>query len=397
MVCHGTGVRNHSFASMLELVRSKIKEFGLPCRVHPCLWGDALGIDFEGLSLPEPPQLSAAERQEALRWQYLEVDPLFELRLWCTPAAPVSKFVLGRVNAGKRLWAAVIEPYLAGEGARDELWALLKKNGVLPLFRPAWEEVVSTGLPKEAFAAAEDESSAVARVFAGAVAAQMIHDAASASPMTIVSVPLAQKIVERLLFDWEQVQKGLVGDLLLKFFGGATRAVVRPLRTQTSCAIAPALGDVLRYQGVGAQIRELIHRELAGLSGDVFVLGHSLGGIACFEMMVEARGAGQDALPQVKGLITAGSQAPLLYEFDALQTVRLESPRQVDPLPKSFPPWLNLYDQNDVLSYRASRLFPRAKDVQVDCLLPPLQAHSAYWTLDITWRSVGSFMAECRG
>ena len=67
--------------------------------------------------------------------------------------------------------------------------------------------------------------------------------------------------------------------------------------------------------------------------------------------MVEARCDGADRLGSVKGLITAGSQAPLLYEFDALQTLH-----KGKPLPVGFPKRLNLDDENDLLSYRADRV-----------------------------------------
>ena len=76
---------------------------------------------------------------------------------------------------------------------------------------------------------------------------------------------------------------------------------------------------------------------------------HSLGGVACVDLLVEA------ALPQVELLVTVGSQAPFFYEIDALQSLRFGV-----PLPEHFPRWLNVYDLRDFLSYVAAGVFAGA-------------------------------------
>src|ERR1700733_8028298 len=91
--------------------------------------------------------------------------------------------------------------------------------------------------------------------------------------------------------------------LFLRFFGSATQTIVRPLRARASRAIAPAIGDILHYQAMGKQIRDLIRKKIESIPGDIFILAHSLGGIACFELMVEARRDGANELSAVKGLI----------------------------------------------------------------------------------------------
>jgi len=379
---HGTGVRSSSYAETLHQIRLKVREFKLPCEVKLCPWGEALGIDFEGLSLPEPPPRSPEDEAQALRWQYLQVDPLFDLRLWCTPAAENPRMVLGEASAAQTVWDETISRYTAPSNKRVELSALLENNQIDGFLLPAWNKVVDTQLPERAFKTAGEEGPSVARAFAEAVVAQMIHDAAAADPPVAIPPPLGNKIVNLMIFDWEQERMGL-RDLLLKIFGSATKTIVRPIRAGASRAIAPAIGDILNYQAVGKDLRKVIQQEAASIPGDVFLLSHSLGGIACFETMVQARQAGGDGLGNVKGLITLGSQAPLLYEFDALQTLK-----KGKPLPAGFPPWLNVYDENDLLSYRADRLFHGNYDFQVDSMLPPLEAHSAYWKLDRTWDAI---------
>jgi hypothetical protein len=297
----------------------------------------------------------------------------------------------GRKNAANVVWDDVVSKYIGEYQRRVALIELLRHNQVEEFFLPAWNKVVMTGLPKQAFAAAGNDGPAVSRVFAEAVVAQMMHDSAAAPTPLPLPPRIGGKIVTILLFDWNQATMGLK-DLFLTFFGSATKTIVRPLRAGASRAIAPAIGDILHYQALGQEIRGLIRKKIESIPGDVFVLAHSLGGVACFELMVEARRNGAKGLSGVRGLITAGSQAPLLYEFDALQTLD-----KGDVLPSGFPRWLNLYDENDLLSYRANRLFDVKADKQIDSMLPPLEAHSAYWNLDETWKAIGELISESYG
>jgi hypothetical protein len=107
-------------------------------------------------------------------------------------------------------------------------------------------------------------------------------------------------------------------------------------------------------------------------------LAHSLGGIACVDLLVKKR------LEGVVKLITVGSQAPLLYELNALWSLAHGA-----PLPDSFPDWLNFYDKHDFLSYIGAGLFPgRTTDVLVDNGQPFPEAHSAYWSNPDVWKAI---------
>lgn len=135
---------------------------------------------------------------------------------------------------------------------------------------------------------------------------------------------------------------------------------------------APAAGDVLKYLARGAGIRDYIADRITSLTGPVVVLAHSLGGIAALELLA-AR-----PLRQVTHLITVGSQAPFLYELDALPTLPYPL-----PLPASVPRWTNIYDRRDLLGYRGSGLFgARIRDIEVDNRVPFPAAHSAYFSRD---------------
>jgi hypothetical protein len=375
---HGTGVRLQGQSVTLDEIQSKVNEFELPCDLKDCMWGDALGIDFEGRSLPGPVPLDPDQEALTFRWQYLQADPLVFLKLWCTPAAG-TRVVLGQTPA-KSAWNKSISVYRP----TLELTALLDRGHVTAFFEPAWKTVVESDIPEEAFTGAGNEDASVARVFAEAVVAQMTVDAGAAAPIVAIPHNLRSKIVDRLLYDWKQMGKGLLKDALARYLGRRTRDMVRPRRAQVSETLAAVVGDILRYQAVGEEIRNLIREKIDRIPGDVFVLSHSLGGVACFELMVER------TPPNVKGLITVGSQAPLFYEFDALQTLGPD-----EELPATFPRrWLNIYDENDLLSYCANRVFGREVDHKVDSVLPPLEAHSAYWKQDDTWKAIRDFIAK---
>jgi hypothetical protein len=81
----------------------------------------------------------------------------------------------------------------------------------------------------------------------------------------------------------------------------------------------------------------------------VGVFAHELGGIACVDLLA------MRPLPQVKGLVTVGSQAPYLHEIGALRGIRPGTTM----LPPHFPRWLNVYDPYDFLSYVAEGVFDR--------------------------------------
>jgi hypothetical protein len=113
----------------------------------------------------------------------------------------------------------------------------------------------------------------------------------------------------------------------------------------------------------------------------VTLVAHSLGGIACVDLL---------ALPDpppVARLVTAGSQSPFLYELGALTSLK---PPQ--PLPAGFPPWLNLYDRNDFLSYCAGRLWSGVEDREIESGQPFPASHSAYFGNAEGWLAIRAFM-----
>ena len=148
-------------------------------------------------------------------------------------------------------------------------------------------------------------------------------------------------------------------------------------RGALSDASSPFAGDILLYQARGQEIRKFIRQEVLNAPSPRVLLAHSLGGIACVDLLVTEP-------IDVKLLVTVGSQAPYLYEINALQSLPYGQ-----SLPAHFPRWLNIYDLRDFLSYKAAPIFPgRVKDVKVDNKEPFHWSHSAYWSNDYVWKAI---------
>jgi hypothetical protein len=375
---HGTGVRIRTYQRTLDVARKRAKECGVTLPLVECQWGDALGIPFDGTSLkslPDEPDPAVARQQEEaeLQWAYLDTDPFFELRLIAADPSRASKPVIGQQSAAEKFWDVVIA---SGKKPSLELLALLDRAGVRELWPAVWSTIVTgSPIPKQAVMASGNDTADSAMALARALFAELNVQAQMQDRPALGAVMRSQ-LVDRLRSDWGQQVYGLRA-LVKGFFAG----VLRRRRRDWSERVSPQLGDILLYQARGAEIREFIRKKIETLEPPVYVLAHSLGGIACVDLLAMPNP------PKIKGLVTAGSQAPLLYELGALHSLKPNV-----PLPSGFPPWLNLYDRNDFLSYVAHRLFTGVEDVEIESGELPLAAHSAYWNADATWAAVKKFV-----
>jgi len=91
---------------------------------------------------------------------------------------------------------------------------------------------------------------------------------------------------------------------------------VRERRNALNAAAAMPLGDVLLYQTNGAKIRSFILSKIQSCPPPVTIVAHSLGGIACVDLL-----ALQD-IPDVDGLVTLGSQSSFMHEIGSLSSLR---------------------------------------------------------------------------
>jgi hypothetical protein len=154
---------------------------------------------------------------------------------------------------------------------------------------------------------------------------------------------------------------------------------------------AQMLADVAGYQLHRESIQAALKAELtdaARAAGDrpVLPVALSLGGIVLVDLL-----ASWPAAP-IEACVTVGSQAPLLYAFNAIPSM---------PYDEASPPflpvsWLNVYDSRDFLSFLAEPLFRRSDglasvvDLRVHSGLDFPKSHSAYWELGPVWDAIAT-------
>ncbi|WMI56836.1 hypothetical protein RBH85_08610 [Streptomyces rochei] len=232
--------------------------------------------------------------------------------------------------------------------------------------------------PAAASLAPDDLAEIAARCLTAQVVAGLLDTDVPLVPVGVTRDAVVGRLAAVLGASARGAERGVRSLALRVASSAASRAVVRRRRALTEAA-HPAAGDVLRYLSRGEAVRAGLRALIAGLEPPVAIVAHSLGGIIALDTLVLT------PLPQVRLLVTAGSQAPFLYESGSLPS--LEHPA---PLPAHVPDWLNLYDPRDLLSYLGAGLFPgRVTDIAVDSRQPFPAAHSAYWTNSEVYRHIG--------
>jgi|GEM_PF-382864 len=423
---HGTGVRRAAFDSTFGVVRQALVEsFGVcSLTVEPCYWGDQCGSDLShnGASIPglAAPTAEPIDEDAALGlWATLYDNPAAELRLLAM-RSPTADESPGRPPAGddlnfrfKRLAPAF--ELLTPEQA-ERLRALLGAARLLDHVVPAQQDLIRRRSYREALEGAQAPLTEYRLALARALIAQSIvfswETGAVAAGEVYFSRAGLEEAVELLVAAIGGKEAGVgawLGGHGKRYFARlGTRVGTRWLRREresVSRIAAPFGADVLVYQVRPRPLRDFIRGEIRrasrdaierGESGRIVLLAHSLGGIAAFETLVEAR---EDA---VAALVTVGSQVPLLYELGALGTLPPPEPGADgtssggSPLPNGFVPWLNIYDPDDFLSYCGEPIFGHraVQDVEVSNGQPFPQSHSAYWGNPAVWAAVTRHVRE---
>lgn len=381
---HGTGVRGVRFGETVGVIGSQLNEYGVRATVRGCFWGDAVGarLRADGRSIPRYDDTGGGAPSEADQllalWSVLYTDPWYELRL--LRHRPVK----GVVTLGEDPPSAVLRAAVQEFEPSGALLVDLACHGLDRHFKAAVMAIRAAPEFEQATATAAADPLDHRRAVARALVAHAMVAAADAGRPSIDGT-VRDRLTERLTDELHGYGMG-VGDFFLAPVKGiakrvATGKLVRARGALTDDA-GPFAGDVLRFLARGDEAREFLSQAIDDVGGDVYLLGHSLGGIMSVDLL--ARGA----IPQVKGLITVGSQAPFLYEIGALPG--LDHP---DPLPNHFPPWLNVYDRRDPLSYVGGDLFGgRVTDIEVDNGQPFPESHSAYFSNRSVWTAVAAFL-----
>ncbi|MFI8321217.1 hypothetical protein [Streptomyces sp. NPDC085529] len=383
---HGTGVREPGYSEGLERVRAGLRPSRPDVTVTPCYWGGRAGSALRsgGLSVPgygtgrdvaDPGGRGTDGGDEDVElWGLLYLDPLLELRLLAAESGGRRELPPGAVPPGEALSAAAL-----ALGADERLRGLLDSAGIGGEFAAAVASVVTSpdGRGFLRSPAAADGPDVLARAFAAEAVRRRAERSGSAAAFDGTA---RDEAVERMtalltaaLTDGAGTHRGPVTRGVKRLAGrlalGLASAQAVKRRSALTDAAHPAAGDVLLYLARGGAIREIVAEAVRTAEPPVVLLAHSLGGIACLDLLVER------ALPEVALLVTVGSQAPFLYELGALPS--LEHGR---PLPAHVPRWINVYDPRDLLGYIGAGVFPgRVEDVAVDGRQPFPLAHSAYW------------------
>jgi hypothetical protein len=378
---HGTGVRGKEYEETFQIIQQKIHSHNSEIIVVPCLWGDLLGtkLNAKGASVPLYDATLALDETETedtdiLLWGELYRAPLYELRLLSLKSSAE-----GGSNPFGEQPADILQARVENLTPTAELKAELLEAGIAGVFEQAREAVIHSQAYEEILPTiGESDLSEYAKVIARAIVAQamFICEQQEKFPPILTDAQLRDKVVESLVLTLAEAELGLGGWLLKPLAHLGTNYVKRK-RGAVTDKVSPIPCDILLYQTRGEKIRTFIQEQIAQAEPPVVLLAHSLGGIACVDLLV------QQPQSQVELLVTVGSQAPFLYEINALCSLEYGQ-----PLPENFPEWLNIYDLRDFLSYVGSKIFPKVHDVEVDSKQPFPRSHGAYWTNAKTWEAI---------
>jgi hypothetical protein len=385
---HGGGVRAADFVLTFRFLQQMFLGQGITHTLAPCFWGDEQGSRRPVLCIPKAEKnggcpKSLTEEQKVARWDLLYRDPVSELRL-----------LKSRTNVQRRpsqpqglgLWT-LIESYNPSLRLKD----FLDKWQMTPYWDRAWRSIIGDDETAKdvLLVSGQDVAEPAESIGRGLVA--RLTALAQADNLPALDGDHRDELVSLLITDWFGRDGGVnlhVGRLLADI-----RTPAEPGRGRPADATSAALGDVLLYQARGTAIRRSIQRAIVmatDANGNsetprIVLLAHSLGGIACVDLLAK------EAPPHVTHLITVGSQAPYLYEIGALHGLDVA---KREKLPSTFPPWLNLYDPNDFLSYVAEPVFQTTniRDARIESGQPFPESHGAYWTNDATWRAIKEFV-----
>lgn len=439
---HGTGVRRERHDTLFALVRKRLTARFPGAAVDSCFWGDRFGatLGAGGRSVPglrprpeapypETPYPEAAQPgalhpdalhpdalhpglladpvdAETAEWALLVADPLCELRVlaetgwetglgWDTePGDGDDGFAMPGVRAAGDRVLALLDGLPARPADGDELGALLRDTGLAEGYPSALEDTARSAEARRAGerAAEEPQARELATALARAVTASALAAAGAEAYCTGAERDRVVELLTQRLGGDARVPGARAAAVLGRL---ALRVTTQPLlnawRGSLTVGATPALGDILRYQARGRDLRAFLRAEIAAVPGPVVLVGHSLGGIALVDLLALAAARGEP-VPGAELLVTVGSQAPFLHELGALTALAPGA-----KLPHGFPRWLNVYDRQDVLSYLAGPVFPgdaRVTDHEISSRQPFPACHSAYWKQDSLYERIEQAVAE---
>ena len=379
---HGTGVREPAYSKTFSIVRQELGKRSKNLRFHKCYWGGAHGstLNSGGLSIPTSDikksltsDLSNEEYELGL-WELLYQDPLIELQI----------LAIGSDNNGVSFGANPgddLDIKFRGFTPSQELQEMLERAGIAEFLIQAHTIIVGESDYQNAIASAEEPLGAYRLALARALFAQsyLLGKDKYGEFALSINGELRDRIVEQIVAELGGMEKGMISEVKKSISGTVRRIrctidnnLLQRKRIGFSEKFSGTLGDILMYQARGQELRNFVRQTIEPLEGKTVVIAHSLGGIISVDLLLE------EQPPVIDLLITVGSQAPILYELNALVGMEYNPNAK---LPEAFPKWLNIYDRKDYLSYVGAPIFPETiRDVEVDSKQPFPESHGAYWT-----------------
>jgi len=405
---HGTGVRQPAYGVALAKIEQHLKDKDQSYQVHECYWGEENGskLNEDGKSIPTfdtnrsiDDSLSEEDYKIGL-WNLLYQDPLFELEILSLRESE-SPYIPRQETAGETLDKTIksffpsqtLLEQLTKAGINEDVFVQAKtnilgdknyQNSIHQAQPPLgdYRLAIAKALVAQSAIFVSSQDGAQALCFTGKRRDQIVDQIVSEIGGS-----------ERGPVDWV---KDLLQEKLPKFLDSAKNITTNSLlqiptslalrkRGSISESIAATTGDVILYQARGQGIRDFIRSKIQEIkhkepTNPVILLAHSLGGIAAVDLLLESNP------PEIDLLITVGSQAPLLYEWNALVNMEYKPGAK---LPDNFPRWLNIYDEKDFLSYIGAGIFPdKIEDKKVSNGQPFPASHGAYWDNQMVWEII---------
>lgn len=386
---HGTGVREPAYTAGFDLFRTRVAGIRPGATITPCYWGGYHGsqLGAGGISIPEGRSFRAIggavatdDDIEVALWGLLDADPLFELGMLAAGGTAIAELPPNVAPPGVNL--ATQARRLSVRMATE-----LSEVGLHGVFAAAVDAVLGSVEGQDALrldaALGGELRTALARAF---VAQAMLAADEELDGVLALDGEHRDTLVAVVVAELGGSDRGLkaglgkvAGRLALRM--GVMKAIERRRAAITKSTTSTA-GDVLMYLARGDCIRSFICEQVRVADGPVVIVAHSLGGVAAVDLLAVAD------LPSVTLLVTVGTQAPLLYELNALPN--LEYGKE---LPNTFPRWVNIYDRRDLLSFIGAGVFPsRVVDCAVDNRVPFPRSHSAYLSNNEFYDVLNEFM-----
>lgn len=383
---HGINVRGKHLDRTLDVIRRELSSRLPEASVLACSWGDDLGakLHLNGASIPNyavtrrGTASGLQEFDELIQWQMLYADPFFELNNFNfsqaknhSPLPPSQLFPL-------KVFFDQVEAIAPSDALND----LLIQNELNEYFFPAITSLKSYNWKRDGFQSPQIVISILPRMVARCIVAEIIRLAQQDG----IPAPQGKQrdmIVERIENALGGVTRGISD-----WFGGAAVGIMKTLSTRymqrhrgtISDFISPIIGDVILYQTRGQAIRHRIQDAIIKSIGPVYIIAHSLGGVATIDTLLLNDGL----WGRVEMIFTIGSQPGFFYELNALTGMEYPS-----KLPIEFPKWTNFFDKADLLSYLAAPSFGlNVLDIELNSNQPFPQSHSAYWHSDCMWDTI---------